>query len=228
MSTTTRWGIPYPALTDAADVPQWMHDLAVSLDNVAKDDQGILSARPAAGNKGFYYHATDDTTGGPDGTLYRDNGTKWVQVVQDGGVHSRHIKPTTGVVRDSSALALTSAYQDVPGLSLSVTPDVASRVLVVVRVSGSVVLSSSPFTGYSVFGQLVLDGVVVVDAANPFTRTISTAAPSGSTVTLERVEVFDVPLTAAAHVLKVQAKDNAASAPHATLAGSISYTLVAQ
>lgn len=69
--TTTRWALPYPEGTDAADVPKRMEDLAKALDGVAMDDQGAKASRPAAGKKGKYYFATDE------GILYRDNGTSW-------------------------------------------------------------------------------------------------------------------------------------------------------
>jgi microcystin-dependent protein len=95
MATTPRWGLRYPVGSDAPDVPLWMQRLASDLDGVAMDDQGLLSARPTStvqspGKRGRYYFATDDQTGGPNGTLYRDNGTGWdaigPSVIDDGDV----------------------------------------------------------------------------------------------------------------------------------------------
>lgn len=76
MATTTRWALRYPALdgSDAPDVPLWMSRLALDLDGVAMDDQGLLDGRPAAGKRGRYWYATDTLA------LYRDNGTAWVQI----------------------------------------------------------------------------------------------------------------------------------------------------
>lgn len=78
MSTTPKWGLHYPQGTDIPDVPYWMNLLATDLDDVAKYTQGLLAARPAATTSGKLYLATDDTTGGKDGTLYRSDGTNWV------------------------------------------------------------------------------------------------------------------------------------------------------
>lgn len=82
MATTPRWALRYPVGSDVPDVPLWMQRLATDLDGVAMDDQGLLAARPAAGQAGRYYHAVDDTTAGPNGTLARDNGAAWINVMQ--------------------------------------------------------------------------------------------------------------------------------------------------
>jgi hypothetical protein len=74
MPTDPRLGIPYPANTDANDVPR---DIKAVVDKIgplmAVDLQGSLSARPAAGVRGRYYNATDDS-------LFRDDGTLWVRL----------------------------------------------------------------------------------------------------------------------------------------------------
>jgi hypothetical protein len=88
MSATSRLGLLYPAGTDPADVPQWMHDLAVQLDGmVGPVSHGTLAARPVStvGSPGIadrFYHATDvapasvvDPSG--NGQYYRDTGTAW-------------------------------------------------------------------------------------------------------------------------------------------------------
>jgi len=82
MATTTRWGIRYPTLADAADVPLWMERMAMDLDDVAKDDQGTLALRPESsvstpGKKGRYYFVKGDGTAANNGILWRDNGTGW-------------------------------------------------------------------------------------------------------------------------------------------------------
>lgn len=80
MPSTTRLGIPYPALTDAADVPADMHDLASNLDSkTAIFGQGTFATRPVSslaspGVQGRFYFATDTST------LYYDTGTGWSAV----------------------------------------------------------------------------------------------------------------------------------------------------
>lgn len=76
MASTLRWGLRFPALTDTADVPRDIGNLASDLDGVAFDDQGTAANRPvstpqAPGKKGRYYWATDTLL------LFRDNGTGW-------------------------------------------------------------------------------------------------------------------------------------------------------
>jgi len=76
MPVTSRWAIPYPLVSDPPDLPAQAEALAVSVDNMAKDDQGPLSARPVSnpgqiGKLGRYYFANDE------GVLYRDFGSGW-------------------------------------------------------------------------------------------------------------------------------------------------------
>ena len=79
MATTARWALRYPVGADAADVPLWMNRLALDLDDVAKDDQGTLAARPVStggspGKRGRYYKSTDDNR------MWRDHGTGWDEI----------------------------------------------------------------------------------------------------------------------------------------------------
>lgn len=94
MSTTPRWSLPYPAGTDIPDGPSQIEALALALDGVAMDDQGLLSGRPVStsgspGKKGRYYYATDE------GILYRDTGTSWTTVgfIADGSVTPAKLGP---------------------------------------------------------------------------------------------------------------------------------------
>src|SRR5262245_59117871 len=75
-SSTSRWGLPFPELSDVADVPGAMQDLAEALDDVAMDDQGAIDSRPAAATakSGAYYYATDTTE------FFRSDGTSWVPI----------------------------------------------------------------------------------------------------------------------------------------------------
>jgi hypothetical protein len=78
--TTTRLALPYPVSSDPDNVPGDMANLANRLDAILGiDGYGTLAARPAAGNEGFTYFATDQTgAGGTTGVLYYDNGSSWV------------------------------------------------------------------------------------------------------------------------------------------------------
>jgi hypothetical protein len=73
---STRWAIPYPEGTgDTPDVPHWMHEMAVSLDDHAKDAaQSSRGSRPAASKAGIYHWSTDTKQ------LSRDNGSSWDEV----------------------------------------------------------------------------------------------------------------------------------------------------
>lgn len=71
MQSTTKWGLPYPDLSDPADVPRFVTLLAQALDTVAMDFQGTHANRPAAGKAGRWYFETDT------GHLFRDDGTAW-------------------------------------------------------------------------------------------------------------------------------------------------------
>jgi microcystin-dependent protein len=94
MATTPRWALPYPAGADDANVPMWMQNLAVALDDHAKDSQGLLANRPVStggspGKQGRYYWATDN------GILYRDNGTGW-DAIGPGIIPSGVLSPYAG------------------------------------------------------------------------------------------------------------------------------------
>jgi hypothetical protein len=91
MANTPRWALPYPAGTDPPNGPLELHDLAFALDDVAKDDQGTLAARPVStggspGKKGRYYMVKGDATASNNNILWRDNGTGWDQVGGGGTV----------------------------------------------------------------------------------------------------------------------------------------------
>lgn len=79
MGTTTRLSLRYPELSDSADVPRDIKNLANDLDSAAIYASGTFSARPAStvgspGIAGRYYFATDTSR------LYLDTGTAWVEV----------------------------------------------------------------------------------------------------------------------------------------------------
>lgn len=84
---TPRWGWPRPVEADSVDPVRDIRALALALDVVGTDDQGLLADRPvstgpAPGKKGRYYFSTDT------GILSRDTGTSWVDIgfVADGSI----------------------------------------------------------------------------------------------------------------------------------------------
>jgi hypothetical protein len=83
MAVTTRWGHRFPDLDGSnapPDVPLWMSRLALDLDNVAKDDQGLADDRGTAASRkrGFIYKSTDT------GAIERSDGSAWDRFVLDG------------------------------------------------------------------------------------------------------------------------------------------------
>jgi hypothetical protein len=74
MGSDPRLGIPYPEGNVANDVPK---DIKAVVDKIgpimAVDMQGTLAQRPAAGVRGRFYNATDDS-------LFRDDGSQWVRL----------------------------------------------------------------------------------------------------------------------------------------------------
>ncbi len=149
MAETSRWGISYPEGTDAPDVPKWMKDMALDLDDHAKDDQGLLSARPTStvgtpGKKGRYYYATDAEI------LYRDNGTGW-DIVSACGTDM-------GFVAQGSSLSFTEeGFKDVPSLSFEITPKVESKLLVIATFDFRAPVAAVNFNG-RFEGTIQVDG----------------------------------------------------------------------
>lgn len=75
LSTTTKKGLRYPNLAQAADLAFLLQILAEDTDAyTAGYTQGIFSARPAAGKFGQLYYATDTNV------LYLDDGSSWHSV----------------------------------------------------------------------------------------------------------------------------------------------------
>lgn len=105
MPTTTR-GIRYPAGTDAANTAAVkFQQLAEDVDSF--DQQGLLSARPAATavKRGTIYYATDN------GLTYRSDGTVWVTLglTAANSAVATHSADTTDVhgIADTAQLVLT-------------------------------------------------------------------------------------------------------------------------
>lgn len=106
MPATTKYSLPYPTLTDPADVPHDLGLLANALDPlIATASQGTASARPPAATPGRLYFATDK------GVLYYDNGTTWSAIsVPIQGPGALPTSPVNGeeVVTEVGATAMTA------------------------------------------------------------------------------------------------------------------------
>lgn len=144
MAKTTRWELPYPETSDAADVPKWMKEMATSLDGVAMDDQGALGSRPAAGKKGRYYYATDAEA------LYRDTGAAWVRV----GAFK------TGLVQASGELSNKGSITDIPGASITLEPAVKSLIIVRAQfqLKATHTREASSYKNDTASGDIYIDG----------------------------------------------------------------------
>lgn len=72
--STTRRGIPYPLNSDTPDIATFIQDVAEATDLDAYVIEDVLADRPAAGELGRFFHATDT------GHLSFDTGSTWVNV----------------------------------------------------------------------------------------------------------------------------------------------------
>lgn len=104
---TPRWANPYPQNGDVPSIPAHIQALAVALDDVAKDDQGVLASRPTStpgtpGKRGRYYYATDTSQ------LFRDNGTGWDEI-PIGGVINADVAAGAAIAESKLALASDAA-----------------------------------------------------------------------------------------------------------------------
>lgn len=115
----------------------------------------------------------------------------------DAAVTSRKFKPTSGLLQLSETKALTEALVDMPGLKLEITPAVASIILV--TITATFLLPSGASIGRAV---LVVDGVEQEDGAEHLTN-----GAAGGEAPMA-VQVYRVALTAAPHIVKVQARKN--------------------
>ena len=72
---TSRLTLPYPQETDTCDPPYYFAALAARLDAISIYwSAGVLASRPAFGNPGFVYFATDTLL------LYYDTGSAWINI----------------------------------------------------------------------------------------------------------------------------------------------------
>lgn len=85
MSNTPIWNRPYPELLDIADVPVWMHDLAMDLEDVPPVTSGTLAARPTSspvtpGKEGRRHLVLGDPNPLNNNIEWVDSGTGWIQI----------------------------------------------------------------------------------------------------------------------------------------------------
>ena len=218
MPTTSRLSIPYPAGSDPVDVNGDLQSVAEALDDAALADQGLLSARPAAGTMGRLYRATDN------GKVYWDTGSAWVAAgaatatadlddaavtaakLADGAATSAKIAPTILHAAATNDLTITDPLTDVPGATLTFTPAVASRLLITavfdIRIERNV------FT-YGEFcrtaGRIILDGSTTGTYARFAVENDGSQTPrvdAEACVACQSV----VNVTAASHTVKLQAE----------------------
>lgn len=101
---------------------------------------------------------------------------------------SRNLKPVAGVKAAGGNLALTTSYQDVPETTLEITPAVASILKVIAIFNFQSIVSTE-----EALGTVRVDAV---DQSQP-----ALAEGSGTFA-----QVYAIPLTAAAHTIKLRAK----------------------
>lgn len=134
--------------------------------------------------------------------------------IKDGAVTSRKAKLTAGVVSTAENLTLTTSYQDVPGATLEITPAVAS------------ILKVTAFFDLDTRENTIAVGSIKVDAKAE--ETIAARVSSGisldvSTDLTQRAvtgQVWTVPLTAAAHTVKMRVKREGSGASNCYWVGT--------
>lgn len=119
--------------------------------------------------------------------------------IKDKAVTSRKAKLTAGIEPATGNLTLTGAFQDVPGASLAITPAVAS-LLLVTAVFDLEVHSEGP--------QVYAVGGLNVDGEDEEETAVTGILPPGNNIIIRQTvsQVYAIPLTAAAHTIKLRAK----------------------
>lgn len=116
--TTARLSLPFPQLTDAADIAQAVPPLTTLLDTIAVAyAKGLLSARPAASSTqlGRLYYATDN------GITYFCDGTTWQRLDLDAlnRIIALEAKIPTGPSSFRAERATPVAFSNGPTLQLA-------------------------------------------------------------------------------------------------------------
>lgn len=117
------------------------------------------------------------------------NAAVTAEKLADKAVTSRKLKPTRGVINANATLALTEAYQTVPGMELNITPEVESKLLIIMQI-GMIELAGSAW------------GTIKVDAEAENTELCEV----GKETQWKGHQIYYVTLTAAAHTILMRAK----------------------
>jgi len=144
MPTTTKYALRYPALTNPADVPADMTNLANDVDAAfAGFGQGTTAARPAAGKTGRIYWATDTTI------LYYDDGTTW---------------RTVGFIAGGSVTLAMLAADSVDSSKIVngsiATADIADGAITLIKLASSSV-DSSKIVDLSIVSTDIADNAII-------------------------------------------------------------------
>lgn len=121
----------------------------------------------------------------------------------DASITSRKLAPTKGRVSATADLAMTVTAQDVPGASVTVTPEIDGTLLV----QGAFYLSTVIGTGQTgdLEGLLTVDGTIRTPVAKLFQSVAS--GVSGPSIAATVGQIWLVPLTAGvAHTVKLQGR----------------------
>lgn len=215
----------FPEGTDAPAGPRQLEDLAQSVEDRLANIEALVGtpATPADPDPGelvivngtsdpIYREVTGDVTFNSSGAASIGDG-KVVErhvgraaivaaAIKDANVTSRKAKLTAGIVGASGNLTLTNSYQDVPGATIDITPDVAS-VLKVTAVFG---LQASVGAGDSRAESLGTINVDGVDESRVARAKLDTTASSSDELKITAAQVYFVALTAARHTIKMRAK----------------------
>lgn len=118
-------------------------------------------------------------------------------LIADGAVTSRKFKPTTNLVPATGNLALTGAFQDIPGAILEITPAIAS----LLKITAVFDLEVHPNGGNSKsVGTLSLDGVDQERQAILQSNGVTNLQIRGT-----MTQTYKLPLSAAKHTIKMRA-----------------------
>lgn len=119
----------------------------------------------------------------------------------DGAVTSRKFKPTGGIEEVTASLALTTEFKDLTGASLAIAPAVAS--ILKVTAVFDFVLNDNTGEGVTAYGTLNVDGV---DSSAFAVHGVASGLGDNHISDATVVQVYRIPLTAAAHTIKQRAK----------------------
>lgn len=127
---TAKYGFPYLLESDAPDVAAATEDLANAIEAIITSyDVGVASARPAAGDVGRLYYATDTHQ------LTFDTGTAWVTMLSgnpSARIHFTGTQVLTGLTKLTSSTTDTPLRGGMTVVSDAIVVPVAGRY----RVSG--------------------------------------------------------------------------------------------